>query len=145
MGEGRMKRSYRVGAHRIKLITKPEMKGSLCGEARWESKEVELRLTNVDDGKVYDMPSFLVIFFHEWFHMVDSMQGTELFGDKDPELDYQKETMLDSFCEGFVQFMVDNHMLREGWMKGVKELLKKTKALQRTGEGGDGIETSAGE
>ncbi len=125
-----MKRSYRVGAHKVTLITKPELdEKNQCGVAKWESKEVEVRTTNAGDGKPYDLPGFLVTFFHEFFHMVDTMQGTELFGDKDPELDYQKETMLDSFCEGFVQFMLDNKMLRPEWVKGVRELLRKTTAL----------------
>ena len=134
-----MKRSYRVGAHKIQLLTKPELaKKDQCGIAKWESKEVEVRTTNVDNGEPYDLPQFLVVFFHEFFHMVDTMQGTELFGDKDPELDYQKETMLDSFCEGFVQFMLDNRLLREQWVKGVRELLRKTKPLGGNGKGENG-------
>ena len=129
-----MKRSYRVGAHRIKLLTPVEMKGGLCGLALWEAKEVTVRMTNADDGRVYDMPSFLVTFFHEWFHMIDAMQGTELFGDVDPEEDKAKEVLLDSFCEGFVQFMLDNQMLKEGWVKGVRELLRKTRPLDKQEE-----------
>ena len=130
-----MKRSYRVGAHKVTLIIKPELqKKNLCGQAKYESKEVETRTTNIDNGKPYALPSYLVTFFHEFFHMIDIQQGTELFGDLDPEIDVQKETVLDSFCEGFVQFMLDNRMIRDGWLKGVRELLRKTRPLPKREE-----------
>jgi hypothetical protein len=126
-----MKRSYRLGAHKTTLVTKPKLsKPNICGEAKYESKIVDIRTTNVDNGEPYDLASFLVVFFHEYFHMIDLMQGTKLFDDRDPDVDDQKETNLDSFCEGFVQFMLDNNMLRPQWIKGCKELLKKTKPLE---------------
>jgi hypothetical protein len=129
-----MKRQYQMGAHKLKLITKPELKNArTCGIARWEEKIVEMRTTNAGNGLPYDLSAFLVVFFHEFFHMIDTMQGTDLFGDKDPELDSQKETTLDSFCEGFVQFMLDNQMLRPSWVKGCKELLKRTVAIEVEG------------
>jgi hypothetical protein len=125
-----MKRSYKLGAHTTTLITKPKLEGPLaCGIAHWEEKIVEMRTTNAGNGTPYDLPSFLVVFFHEYFHMIDTMQGTELFTDRDLELDYKKETILDSFCEGFVQFMLDNQMLKPEWLKGCTDLLKKTKGI----------------
>jgi predicted RNA-binding protein with PUA domain len=137
-----MKRSYRLGAHKTTLVTKPKLKEpNQCGVAKWEEKEVEVRTTNAGNGKPYDLASFLVVFFHEYFHMVDLMQGTELFNDKDPEMDYQKETTLDSFCEGFVQFMLDNKMLRPEWVKGCREMLKKVKAIEVS----DGQEQTVGD
>ena len=126
-----MKRLYKMGAHKLNLITKPILaEPNQCGIAKWEEKIVEMRTTNAGNGEPYDLSAFLVVFFHEFFHMIDTMQGTDLFGDKDPELDFQKETTLDSFCEGFVQFMLDNQMLRPSWVKGCKELLKKTLAIE---------------
>jgi len=126
-----MKRLYKIGAHKVNLLTKPQLKEpSQCGTAKWEEKLVEVRTTNCGDGTPYDLPSFLVVYFHEFFHLIDLMQGTDLFNDKDPEIDGQKETSLDAFCEGFVQFMLDNNMLRPQWVKGCKELLKKTVAIE---------------
>ena len=125
-----MKRSYKLGAHKVVLVTKPELgKKNLCGQAKYESKEVETRTTNIDSGRPYELASYLVVFLHEFFHMIDIMQGTGLFGDNDPELDAQKEVTLDGFCEGFVHFMLDNRMLKENWVKGVRELLYKTKPV----------------
>lgn len=130
-----MKRSYRLGAHKTTLVTKPKLrKPNLCGEAKYEAKVVDTRTTNIDNGQPYNLPSFLVVFFHEYFHMIDIMQGTDLFGDVDPELDAQKETTLDAFCEGFVRFMLDNKMFREQWLKGCEALLKKTKPVEIEGE-----------
>ncbi len=126
-----MKRLYKMGAHKITLKTKPQLKEpNQCGVAKWEEKLIEVRTTNCGDGTPYDLPSFLVVYFHEFFHLIDLMQGTDLFNDKDPEIDDQKETTLDAFCEGFVQFMLDNNMLRPAWVKGCKELLKKTVAIE---------------
>ena len=127
-----MKRFYKVGAHKVNLITKPMVMASdvseVCGISKWEEKTIETRTTT---GKVpYDLPSYLVIFFHEFFHMIDTMQGTALFNDTDSQEAEMKETLLDSFCEGFVQFMLENNMLRPSWIKGCKELLKKTKPIE---------------
>lgn len=127
-----MKRSYKVGAHKVNLVTKRMVTDSdgteVCGISKWEEKVIETRTTN---GSIpYNLPSYLVIFFHEFFHMIDNMQGTQLFQDVDSQEAEIKETTLDAFCEGFVQFMLENKLLRDQWLKGCRELLKKTEPVE---------------
>ena len=126
-----MKKSYKLGAHKIALDLKTQLaKPNQCGIAHWESKSVEVRTTNASNGQPYELPAMLVVFFHEFFHMIDLMQGTDLFNDLDLETDLIKETLLDSFCEGFVSFMLTNKLLTDKWVKDWENMLKKVKPLE---------------
>ncbi len=127
-----MKRTYKVGAHYIRHTAQAEMPGNLCGLSKWESKEVDTRTTNANNGQPYTFEQWLVVFFHEFFHCLDTMQGTELFGDNITagKHDKAREVKLDSFCEAFVQFVLDNNMLSPIWVRSHKAMLKKVKPVE---------------
>lgn len=119
-----MKKTYRLGGHKIKLRFpfkfKKEDAGTM-GQCLWDQKEI--RLICEHDGHKFGLSSLLQGFFHELVHAISFYIGREdIFTYEDGTND---DGAVDAFAEALTDFLLSNKLLNPDWLEQWKEVIEK--------------------